>query len=95
MIQSKKLIAQVVPAIKLPRDVAQVFSYIVPKKMGGSDHEDNLQIVPTDVWASYTPVENYLIRLLKAEKIKRKEAWQLIKDFKNGKVTADEILKRQ
>ena len=33
MIQNKKLIAEVVPAVKLPRDVAQVFSYAVPEKM--------------------------------------------------------------
>ena len=33
MIQNKKLIAEVVPAVKLPRDVAQIFSYAVPEKM--------------------------------------------------------------
>ena len=30
---NKKLIAQVVPAVKLPRDVSQIFSYAVPEKM--------------------------------------------------------------
>ncbi|NOQ68026.1 primosomal protein N' [Patescibacteria group bacterium] len=30
---NKKLIAEIIPAVKLPRDVAQVFSYAVPEKM--------------------------------------------------------------
>ncbi|MEA2098492.1 MAG: primosomal protein N' [Patescibacteria group bacterium] len=33
MIKSKKLIARVVPAVKLPRGVSQIFSYAIPKKM--------------------------------------------------------------
>jgi len=28
----KKLIAKIIPATKLPRDVMQVFSYVVPDK---------------------------------------------------------------
>ena len=33
MIKSKKIIAEVVPAVKLPRNVSQIFSYALPPKM--------------------------------------------------------------
>ena len=67
--------------------------HTVPLELGGSNSEDNLKLVPFEVWVSYTPVENYLGMKLRTGDITKKEAQQKIKDFKDGKLTADEIIK--
>ena len=65
--------------------------HIIPRELGGSDSESNFHIVPIDVWKSYTPVENYLGRLLRSGKITKKQAQTLIRKFKEGKITAQQI----
>lgn len=65
--------------------------HTLPLQLGGDNSEENLKLVPTDVWASYTSVENYLGRALKNETVDKKTAQKLIVDFKNGKITFDEI----
>lgn len=66
--------------------------HIIPKGLGGSDREDNLVLVSTEEWETYTPVEHHLIRLLKTGKIERRKAQRLIKKFKKGMISASDIL---
>lgn len=65
--------------------------HTIPLQLGGSNSEGNLKLVPTTDWEGYTPVENYLGRLLRADKIKKKEAQRLIQAFKNGDLTFEQI----
>lgn len=53
--------------------------------------KSNLKIVSTDVWKSYTPLENALKRYYLENKLTLKEAQELILKYKAGEVTADEI----
>lgn len=65
--------------------------HTLPLQLGGNNEESNLKLVPTEEWSKYTPVEDYLGRALKANKVDKKTAQSLILDFKNGKITYDEI----
>jgi hypothetical protein len=65
--------------------------HTIPIQLGGSDSPSNLKLVPQDTHASYTPVENYLGRLLKDGAITKDKAQDLIIKFKNGEMTAAEI----
>ncbi len=68
--------------------------HTIPLELGGSNAESNLKLVSNAEWTSYTPVENHLGKLLREGKITKKEAQTLIKDFKDGKINADQILKK-
>jgi len=65
--------------------------HTIPLELGGDNSDKNLKIVTEEEWNKYTPVENYLGKLLNNKTINEKEAQRLIKDFKNGKITFDEI----
>lgn len=65
--------------------------HTVPLELGGSNSKDNLKIVTTDEWASYTPIENLLGQLLRGDKINKNEAQSEIQDFKDGKITAQSL----
>ena len=65
--------------------------HTVPLEIGGSNSKSNLKIVTYNEWKSYTPVENFLGNLINKGKIKEKEAQNIIKDFKNGKISKSEI----
>lgn len=65
--------------------------HTLPLQLGGDNGADNLKLVPTATWASYTPVEDYLGSGLRAGRIDKKDAQQAIIDFKNGVITFDEI----
>lgn len=67
--------------------------HTIPLELGGDNGDNNLQLVPEDVWKSYTPVENYLGRELRAKRITRKEAQSLITRFKAGELKASDIIK--
>lgn len=70
-----------------------ILDHTIPIALGGDGKSrSNLKLVPKDIWEEYTPVEVHLINLLKDEKIEKKKAWQLITDFKERKIEADEIL---
>lgn len=72
---------------------AMKLDHTVPLQLGGSNDESNLKLVPTEEWATYTPVENYLGKELKAGRISKKEAQDLIKRFKAGEIKASDIIK--
>lgn len=57
--------------------------HTIPLELGGSNSASNLELIPTDVWASYTAKENELGRKLKNGEITKKEAQQQILEFKN------------
>jgi len=67
--------------------------HTVPLELGGSNSKSNLKLVSVEDWASYTPVENYVAKLLRAEKISKNKARELIVNFKNKKITADDVYK--
>ena len=62
--------------------------HTIPNKLGGEEKASNWKIVPTSVWSSYTKTENALIQAVKDEKIKLKEAQDLIVKFKQINDTA-------
>jgi len=57
--------------------------HTVPLELGGSNSADNLKLVTTSEWSSYTKVENALGTALKAGKISKKDAQAEIIKFKN------------
>lgn len=65
--------------------------HTIPLELGGSNGDSNLKLVPESVWASYTATENLLGKALRADKITRKEAQDLIRRFKEGELTAEEV----
>jgi hypothetical protein len=67
--------------------------HTIPLGLGGSNDRDNLKIVTTKEHSSYTRIENILIKALKEKRISKKDAQQLILDFKNGKVSGTSIQK--
>jgi hypothetical protein len=66
--------------------------HTIPLELEGDNSPDNLKLVTTSQWKSYTPVENALTKAVKAKKIDKKTAQQLIVDFKAGKMTKDQVL---
>ena len=69
-----------------------ILDHTIPLELGGSNSESNLKLVSSAVWKSYTPVENHLGDLLRQNKITKAKAQKLIQDFKNGRITAQQII---
>ncbi len=67
--------------------------HTIPLELGGSNGEDNLKLVPTATWASYSPVENYLGKQLAAGNMTKQEVQGTITKFKNGQMAAADIIK--
>lgn len=65
--------------------------HTIPLQLGGSNDEDNLKLVTTGTWQSYTPIENYLGELLRDGIISKDEAQKYIVDFKEGRMSKEEI----
>jgi len=68
--------------------------HTIPLQLGGSNNTKNLKLVPTDEWSNYTPVENYLGKQLRTNKITANNAEKLITDFKAGKITAEQVYEK-
>ena len=56
--------------------------HTIPLELGGSNDTNNLKLVSTSEWSSYTKVENALGAALKAKKVSKSEAQSLITQFK-------------
>lgn len=69
---------------------AQKLDHTIPLQLGGSNDEANLKLVPTEEWATYTPVENALGKMLREGRISKKEAQSRITRFKAGEISAEE-----
>jgi len=68
--------------------------HTIPLQLGGSNDESNLKLVPTDEWNTYTPVENTIGLAVRNKKISKNEAQKLIVDFKDGKITSEDVFNR-
>jgi len=66
--------------------------HIIPLQLGGTNDEDNLQLIPVEIWKASTPIENHLGELLRNNKIEKDVARQTILDFKEGRISASEVL---
>lgn len=65
--------------------------HTIPLELGGSNNEDNLKLVDSSIWESYTPVENYLGKKLRDDELNKSEVQDLITRFKNGEITAEDV----
>lgn len=65
--------------------------HTIPLGMGGDNSKGNLKLVTNEEWERYTPIEMFLIMALEKGVVERKEAQRLIVDFKEGKITDDEV----
>lgn len=68
--------------------------HTIPLELGGSNDKDNLILVPVEEWKKFTPIENYLGRLLKTDTISQDLAQELIRKFKAGDITEEELKAR-
>lgn len=66
--------------------------HTIPIQLGGADSRDNLVLISEEEWRRNTPVENYLGEQLRSGKLTKKEVQDLIVRFKNGELTAEEII---
>lgn len=76
---------------ELGADETLRLDHTIPLQLGGSNDRENLKLVPTEEWETYTPVENYLGVALRDGKIRKNKAQALIKEFKSGRMTFDQI----
>lgn len=97
-IDNKTIIVERLPlseSAKIKRERGAVgdmrLDHTVPLQLGGGNGKRNLNLVTYEQWQSYTPVENYLGKQLRAGKINKRQAKRLIKDFKAGKITAEDV----
>jgi len=67
--------------------------HTIPLQLGGSNSAKNLKLVSEEEWKRYTVIENALGVKLRNGSIDKDEAQKLIKDFKSGKITGEDILK--
>jgi predicted RNA-binding protein YlxR (DUF448 family) len=65
--------------------------HTIPLELGGSNSKDNLRLVTTAEWASYSPIENFLGDALDEGRISKSTAQDLIRKFKRGDITAEQV----
>ena len=70
---------------------ALILDHTIPLELGGSNADSNLKLVLKEDWESFTPVENYLGQALRENNIRAEKAQELIRAFKNGEMSADEV----
>ena len=84
-------------AIKKERGYGSVLDevkldHIVPLQLGGDNSDENLAVIPNAKWEENTPVENHLGESLISGKIDEETAREAIIKFKNGELTAQQVL---
>lgn len=65
--------------------------HIVPLQLGGFNNRDNLELVDIKTHDSYTRVGNKIGRALRNRRITGKQARKLYADFRNGKITEEQV----
>lgn len=65
--------------------------HIIPLELGGSNDISNLKLYPKAEAAAADKVENLLGAALRSKKITKAKAQSLMRDFKDGKITADDV----
>jgi len=69
--------------------------HIVPVKAGGSNQDDNLQLIPIELHKSYTPLDIAVGKAVRAEQITRKDAEKLMRSLKvDLEITVSEAFDR-
>ena len=68
--------------------------HTIPLQLGGSNSPDKLKIVTNAEHTKYTKVENALGRALKAGKISKKEAQNLIVRYKRGELDGEDLINK-
>jgi hypothetical protein len=68
--------------------------HTTPLEIGGDNSLENLKVVPEEVWASYTPVENALGDAVRSGRVSGAEARRMIVDFKSGWIGTPQLAKR-
>lgn len=68
-----------------------ILDHIVPLQLGGDNSNNNLKLVAESEWKRYSPVENYLGMALRNKRIGATEAQRLIRAFKAGELTDEEV----
>jgi GGDEF domain-containing protein len=83
-------------AIKRKRGAGKemILDHTTSLELGGGNTEDNVKVVPKDVWESYTPVENALGKALEQKKISGLEAQRMVRDFKDGTISLKQVADR-
>jgi hypothetical protein len=67
--------------------------HILPVSAGGGNDDNNLMLVDTAMWQFFTPIDIAVGNAVKDKAITRKQARDLMIDFKiNRKITAEEVL---
>ena len=66
--------------------------HLVPLQLGGDNSDKNLRVITNEQWEANTPVENHLGELFRSGQMSERKAQKLIKQFKSGELTADEVL---
>jgi hypothetical protein len=67
--------------------------HILPVSAGGGNDDANLMLVDTVMWQFFTPIDIAIGNAVKDKRITRKQARDLMIDFKiNRKITAEEVL---
>lgn len=65
--------------------------HTIPLGLGGDNSEENLSLVTTKEWESFTPIENLLMKAHREKKISIEEAQEMVVQFKQGKITVQEV----
>jgi hypothetical protein len=67
--------------------------HIVPLQLGGTNNENNLELVPIEIHKEFTRAGNLLRDKVEEDKISLSKAQKVIKDFRKGEVTMEDIEK--
>jgi hypothetical protein len=72
-------------------DSSMTLDHIIPLELGGSNSKDNLALIPKAKAAEADVIENLLGDALSSKKINKSKAQDLIKKYKDGELTADDV----
>lgn len=72
-------------------DKDMILDHTIPLILGGNNSDKNLKLVSRKEWERYTPIEIYLGNALEDKLLTREKAQDLIRNFKEGKITEDDI----
>lgn len=73
------------------KDKDYKLEHIVPIAIGGTNSKSNLQIVTTETWKEFTKADLLIINAVDNKLLSPSEGRGLIKRYKNGEITFDEL----
>jgi hypothetical protein len=69
--------------------------HTIPLELGGSNAKSNLKLITESEWASYTPIENFIAKEMRAGRMTKTQAQSWITKFKNKEVTSNDVYNYQ